>query len=241
MNISDPLWNMPGSDSASSHNDTALQSTTKFLLNRNLLKLVNETTPGSSNSSLELTIFKNQLDAIIAAITTSGPHLFRLETFLILVCTTIISTIVLPLLAGAIFRMTLQSIYRYKSHWRVSVLVLGIAAIITARIFVGRWIYVIIFAVLQGLLGCWKLSIAYKSIKDIKRWVAYAAILSMSVATDMASEESFPGLTGILPLMYLSVLGFVSDITLFLRTHIPRWIRRPRASKIIAVHYKYWI
>jgi hypothetical protein len=242
MNISDPLWNMPGNDFTSSPNNAASLKATKLLgnvlSNPSLSKQVSQTILGPNNSSIELPFFESEFDAIITAITTSGPHLFAFRTFLIIAFIVTISTIVLPLLAGAIFRTALRSIDRYKGYWRVLILFLGIGAIITARIFLFDFIYVIIFEVPQVLLCIWKFFAAKKRIN--KRWIAYAGLLSMSVTLDFSAGD-FLGLTGILPIIYLFILGFASDIRVFLRGHLPNLIQMLRTRKIITAHYKYWI
>ena len=243
MNISDPLWNMPENDSTSSPNSAASMKATKLLgnilSNSNISKQVNQTIPGPNNSSIELPFFENEFDAIITAITTSGPHLFAFKTFLIVAFIITFSTIVLPLLAGAIFRTALRSIDRYKGYWRVLILFLGIGAIISTRIFLWGFIYVIIFGVPQGLLCTWKFYTAKKPFQE-KRWIAYAGLLSMSITLNTSAGD-FPGLTGILPLIYLFILGFVSDIRVFLRGHLPHLIQMLRTRKIATAHYKYWI
>jgi hypothetical protein len=170
MNISEPLWNVPRNDSASSPNDTASLNTSKILgnahSNRNLSKQVNETWP--NNPSTELDIFKSEFDAVITAITTSGPHLFTFRAFLIVAFIATINMIALPLLADAIIRTALQSLDRYKGSWRILILVLGIETIITVRVFVGIFIYIIIFAVPQGLLAIWKLYTAQKILTGVQ-------------------------------------------------------------------------
>jgi hypothetical protein len=185
-----------------------------------------------------LPFFESELNAIVTAITSSGPHLFAFKTFLIVAFIITISTIVLPLLADSIFRAALRSIDRYKSYWRVSILVLGIAAIVATRVFLADYIYVIIFGVPQGLFGIWKLYTAKKPVEE--RWIAYFFLLLMSIALDISAGD-FVGFTGILPLIYLFFLGFVSDIKVFLRGRLPHLIQWLRTRKIIIAHYKYWI
>jgi len=198
-----------------------------------------------------LPLSQNQTDALIAAISTSGPHLFTFPTFLIVAFTVTFMTIILPLIAGNIFRIVLQSVDHYKGHWRVLVSALSIATIVLTRIFIPpdiQFIYIIIFGVPQGIFA---VIILHKTAYSRKRWIAYAGILSTSIAYDAVSFSDrytsetgwFLGLTGILPLLYVFVLGAATNIAVLMRTRSPRW-KNSLSFDIpatITTHQKEWI
>jgi hypothetical protein len=198
-----------------------------------------------------LPLSQNQTDALIAAISTSGPHLFTFPTFLIVAFTVTFMTIILPLIAGNIFRILLQSVDHYKGHWKVLVFVLSIATIVLTRIFIPpdmQLIYIIIFGVPQGIFT---VIILYKTASNRKRSIAYAGILSTSIGYDAASFSDgyrfeaglFLGLTGILPLLYLFVLGAANHIAVTMRNRSPRW-KDSLSFEIpatITTHQKEWI
>jgi hypothetical protein len=106
-----------------------------------------------------------------------------------------------------------------------------------------QFIYILIFGLPQGMFAG---HILYKTASNRKRWIAYAGILSTSIGYDAASFSDgytfeaglFLGLTGILPLLYLFVLGAATDIAVLMRTRSPRWKNIPAT---ITTHQKEWI
>jgi hypothetical protein len=253
MNVSDPLWKSKHNAPASGATSTPTK-VDKFITIYNSLALhrswkTSSIADNSSTAGLDLS--QNQTDAIIAAISTSGPHLFTFPTFLIVAFTVTFMTIILPLIAGTIFRILLQSVDHYKGHWRTLVLILGIATIVLTRKFFPpslQPIYILIFGFPQGLFA---LFILYKTACSQKRWIVYAGILSTSISYDAASFINgytldpglFLGLTGILPLVYLFIMGLAADITVFVRTQSPYWKNRLNFNipSTFTTHQKEWI
>lgn len=267
MNVSEPLWK--------GHSSTSSKALSPALLTRRMgsytgyssthpvsllsratsLNSTNSSSSGTSNENISLS--QNQTDSIIAAISTSGPHLFTFQTFLIVVFTITFATIVLPMIAGAIFRTILQWANHYKGHWRVLLLVLCVAVIIATRLAIPQevlYAYIIIFAGPQIALAA---LLNFRTKLRIKRWIAYAAILVMSIYVDLASGDlrsvlfgdhtghGFPGLTGILPVFYLFVLGTMNDMLLFFRRRTSKsGILSSYSAKAISIlisgHRKSW-
>jgi hypothetical protein len=253
MNVSDPLWKTKHNISSSTESSAPTQVGRLNTLYEGILQYqfrkmasIADASPADS-----LPLSQNQTDALIAAISTSGPHLFTFPTFLIVAFTVTFMTIILPLIAGNIFRIVLQSVDHYKGHWRVLVSALSIATIVLTRIFIPpdfQIIYILIFGVPQGIFA---VTILHKTAYSRKRWIAYAGILSTSIAYDTASFSDrytsetgwFFGLTGILPLLYLFVLGAATNIAVLMRTRSPRW-KNSLSFDIpatITTHQKEWI
>lgn len=231
MNVSDPLWRSKHNISASTDSSMPTQV--------NMLKTFYDSVGQSGFEKIALLadlspidtldLSQNQTDALITAISTAGPHLFTFQTFLIVAFTLTIMTIILPLVAGNIFRFLLQSVDHYKGHWRVLVFIFSIATIVLTRVFIpyrGLWIYIVIFGVPQAMFACF---ILYKMKFQSKRWILYAGILATSEAYDCTSfldGYRFLGLTGILPLSYIFVVGAAADIAVFMRTNSSWWKNR---------------
>ena len=262
MNVSDPLWKPKPNDSASGKSSTPAQIGSFVTLYNSLAphRFGKSSSIANASSPESLDLSQNQTNALIAAISTSGPHLFTFQTFLIVAFTVTFMTIILPLIAGNVFRIVLQSIDHYKGHWRVLVFILSIATIVLTRTFIPpytQYIYIIIFGVPQGTFA---LFILYRTLCNKKRWIAYAGVLSISIGYDAASfpysydAASFPygytfnagpflGLTGILPLLYLFIMGSAADITVFMRTQSPYWKNKLsfKVPSTFTVHRKQWI
>lgn len=263
MNVSDPLWKTKHKAPASGATSTPTQ-VDKFITIYNSLALHRswKFSPIANDSSTDgLGLSQSQTNALIAAISTSGPHLFTFPTFLIVAFTVTFMTIILPLIAGTIFRILLQSVDHYKGHWRTLVLILTIATIVLTRKFIPfdlQYIYIFIFGFPQGTFA---LFILYRTECGQKRWIAYAGILSASIVYDAVSFQDgsyeavslrdghtfnaplFLGLTGILPLLYLFIMGLAADITVFMRTQSPYWKNKLNFNipSAFTTHQKEWI
>jgi hypothetical protein len=89
----------------------------------------------------------------------------------------------------------------------------------------------------------------YKTALVSKRWIAYTAILSISLSYDISSNVDsftfeqglFLGLTGILPLVYLFILGSVDDIAVLARTKSPNLKTLAKIPTIFTEYRKAWI
>lgn len=252
MNVSNPLWKTKPNLSSTAGPSTETQASMSYISYEtsapNRLRDVTSITDALSDDSLINS--QTQMDALITAISTSGPHLFTLSTFVIVACTVTFMTIILPLMAGKIFRIMLQSVDRYKGHWRVLVFILSLAAIILTRIFIPsyfQFVYIIIFGVPQMIFAIF---ILYKTSCTHIRWIAYAGLLSTAIIYDSMGVGGgdilygpFLGLTGVLPLFYLLVLGAATDVLVLMRT---RNLRQNGSTKFVlpatfVTHQKKWI
>lgn len=235
MNVHDPLWpkdthkfgKSPKSNSAT--HDVRRESTTSSIM------------PATASSSIS----QAQTDALIAAISSSGPHLFTFPTFLVVAFTVTVATIALPLVAGSIFRTILRSVYKYRGHWRVVVFVGVLATAVTTRVLLPisvEYVYLLIFGIPQGILVAGLL--VRKQLPLRKRWIVYISLLSLSVYTDLqsldyqspraddadqsavnygtssTSSRTFIGITGIVPLYYLLLLDANNEIKVSVRRMI---------------------
>ncbi|RDW58313.1 hypothetical protein BP5796_12243 [Coleophoma crateriformis] len=145
------------------------------------LKTVTESASNSSISS-------NQTDAIIAAILTSGPHLFTFPTFLIVAFTVTFLTIILPVIAGNLFRFLFRLINRYLVLWRV--MLLGLCFVFNVVICVYPSSNIVQYIAVAGFglpQVMFVVLLLYRTDFNRKRWIAYAGTLFIALAFDLST------------------------------------------------------
>lgn len=81
----------------------------------------------------------------INALSSPSTHLWSFKQFWYIAAAVTIVTILLPLVAGPIFRTTLQSFYYYKPYWRISLFVLVLAVAIMLDILTPPLAFLIVF------------------------------------------------------------------------------------------------
>jgi len=246
MNVSDPLWKTRHNATLNSASVVGAKLTPHFEDQHDRFQHIIQATETSVAENI--TLSQNQTDSIVSAISTSGPHLFTFQTFLIVAFTLTFMTIILPLLAGNIFRAVLQSLDRYKSHWRILVFISSVSTVVLFRTLLPEnleFVYIVVFGAPQALFAILQLlGVAFIS----KRWIAYTAILSVSLSYDISSMVGsdtfepglFLGLTGILPLVYIFVLGSVDNIVVLVRTQFPSFQTVINIPAIITNNKKAW-
>ena len=189
MNLKDPLWS---SFIATAPNSSAIINSTGF-----------------SNLSASSLIFPGDTGTLLSATTNSGSHLWDFKSYWYLTVPITVATIVLPLIAGKIFRMTLQSFYRYQFYWRASLVICFLAVLIVINIeippLIGFGFYIFVFGIIQG--GVAFVGLTWASIAGKRQiiWVGFSTIVVLSFSINLGLlfvSETFR-LTGFLPLIFL--------------------------------------
>lgn len=249
MNISDPLWNTPSHSSNSPTSVTTTQppstgvpSAQPEQLIKLFRKALTSTTssmraPSTSGSDFS----QSQTDQIVDAITNNGgSHLWTFKSFWYIAVIVTAITIMLPLVAGKIFRAVLQFTYYYPHYWQIAVF----SGIFVTPIVLDETIPPIIFLGIFGIPQC--LLLAAQSVKRLgrfgrkkKRWAGYATIFAVCVGVDLPTAlfsadasnirhfHRFgrnTGLTGILPPLYLFILWIQPTSSFFTKDKILRLI-----------------
>jgi hypothetical protein len=102
MNLIDPLWSTTDGQNATP----------------------NVVSPSNNDSS---PFTQNQTASIVTAIMDSGTHLWSFKSYWCITIPLTITTIFLPLIAGAIFRAASRFLYRNRTYWRLSGITLVLA------------------------------------------------------------------------------------------------------------------
>lgn len=258
MNIRDPLWPSNPSKQSSSNSTTASQTSSAA---NKLIQLFapvsnialaaitpSSSTSGESSTAVLTTVAttsvdqasfsQNQTDALISAISSSGPHLWSFKSFWYIAAAVTAITILLLIIAGPVSRWTLRSIFHYKNYWRAIVLVLGLGVIIALSELTYYLVSLVVFSVPQGLLGLWLLYRAWKTNKGKVRFTAYMTILVVCIFLDLNIFASF-SFTGILPPLYLFIVWIQEDIRRFFAPALEKIGERfghLRMPRIVHIH-----
>ncbi|XMA09944.1 hypothetical protein WAI453_002735 [Rhynchosporium graminicola] len=205
MNISDPLW--------SSKNST---DTTNII--------ARDIAPLPDNSS---TLSIQQTSAIVAAIQSSGSHVWTFRSYWYTTIPVTIGTIIFPMAIGMLVRVISRFAFYHRGYWRLFG-VLGSFALVTFfALFLGfpldsliQWIVVpILFGGTAAILSIRSIVIN----KHRLRWCGFALLVALCLA--IWSTVSYSGIL-YLPLMYLYLVSFGRDVARVYR----------RIRKYILVH-----
>lgn len=195
MNIKDPIWGpiIPqGVENELSDNSSALENSTTA-------------------------IARNQTDAITSAIATSGGYLWSFKIYWTIAAPVTFVTILLPLIAGPAARYIVKFSYHNRAYSRIILSLLGVAGEIIMAIFVPVLAYLLIFGLAYGALAVTMLFWTSASGQNPLLWATFAAVYAYSLLLDLSVEklESVP-VTGVVPLIFLIIVLFQSDIRRFL-------------------------
>ncbi|CZT11558.1 uncharacterized protein RAG0_15658 [Rhynchosporium agropyri] len=191
MNISDPLW--------SSKNST---DTTNII--------ARDIAPLPDNSS---TLSIQQTSAIVAAIQSSGSHVWTFRSYWYTTIPVTIGTIIFPMAIGMLVRVISRFAFYHRGYWRLFG-VLGSFALVTFfALFLGfpldslmQWIVVpILFGGTAAILSIRSIVIN----KHRLRWCGFALLVALCLA--IWSTLSYGGIL-YLPLMYLYLVSFGRDV-----------------------------
>ena len=205
MNLSNPLWPPanPGGNKTVNHNDT-------------YVGFANDTYVGFANTSL-----KANKDAVVDAINDSGPHLWSFKSYWYITVPVTIATIVLPVVAGAMFRLILIAFKRYNSRLRWALPMLCPGVLIAMRLTVPHYIFLIIFGVPLGIFALGMLIRASRTGNQQILWCTFAALFAYSILLDVFL--TFMVLTAYLPLTFLILVWIREDIRAFFKFKFRYW------------------
>ena len=195
MNISEPIWGPIIPEAAS--NDSGAD-------------------PGISNMSVPNSFSETQSNAIITAISSSGPYLWSFKMYWTIASPVTFATILLPLIFGPILRSSVEFFYDNRSYARLFLMLLGLGAIAVLDELVPTLAYILIFGISFGLLALG--SLIWVSVTGENQWIwaGFAAVFASSLALDeLAVTFNKVGVTGYLPLTYLLAVWYRIEIRNF--------------------------
>ena len=183
MNLSGPIWGPLIPDATANNSQT--------------------NTVAGSNGSLSLS--NNQTDAIVGAISSSGSYLWSFKMYWVITAPVTLATILLPLVAGHIFRSITQ--FCYKN--RISAFAIGFICLLASIIGVTRYERRLFYLLAMGIGAFALMAFVLTAWTGIHQW--HSAFFSMvfvaSFAIDLYVAPSF-ATTGVVPLIYL-ILRYV--------------------------------
>ncbi len=212
MNISGPIWGSLIPDATTSNNQTNAVA--------------------GSNGSLSFS--DNQTDAIVGAISSSGSYLWSFKMYWVITAPVTLATILLPLIAGHIFRSITQFCYGNRTYALTISVILLLAGIIVMSVFIPAYIYLLAFGITFGMLAL--IATVYAAWTGRYQWLSagFSMVFAASFAMDRYVVTSFP-ITGVVPLVYLILFYFRVEIKDFLgpklercRLHITKLVHPPR-------------
>ena len=241
MNVKDPLF--PSKSKPSNGSVTSSQTSAAKLVLRTSGELYTDyiahqaaadtsgaatTSPtfSATSASSSSDFSQDQTNAIVSAIeeasSSPSPHLWSFAQFLYISVALSAATIILPIIAGPIFRATLRSFYRYKVYWRIAVFVFVLSSTIVLDVYVPPLPFEVVFGAPQVAFGLYKLGQAKIRGRQKKRWTGYATILGVCIVIDEKAPGSFGtkklihygqnvGLVAFLPPLYLFVIWMQMD------------------------------
>ena len=168
MNLRDPLWKANGATNITAAFPPTFSSSNSVAI--------------AANASL---FSPAQAEAMIAAISGSGPYLWSFELYWYITIPVTLATILLPLVVKRVIRWTSKFIWHNRYTLRFLVLVLGAIAIGTSASLIPQVPYLIIFGVLLGLPALIMLISSSVSGTHQVLWCGYATVFALSVYNNM--------------------------------------------------------
>jgi len=182
----------------------------------------------------------------LATTVVPSPHLWTIKQFLYIAFAITAVTIVMPLIASTVFRAILTSINRYKTYWRMAILIVGIPVLITLDIFLPPLILSLLVGIPQGMLALVNWSRVVQRQKKWKRWNGYITLLTACLYLDILFAKSvhdepnalnstghYLVLTGILPPLYLFVILIQTDTPQVPTSKRPLSLKLPLLAAIL--------
>ena len=185
MNLSAPIWGPVIPNSPNSTNSTSNPS-------------LPSSTPTLTSS---MGFSQDQTNAIIAEISSSGPYLWSFKLYWIIIGPTTLTTILLPLIAGPVLRLTLKTFHRNRIYLRPLVALLCLGAFVVMDFFIPGIIYLSLFGVSFGSVAGYTLIRASYTGRNQLIWCGYSIIFAASFAMDRLIGTL--GICGYTSLIYL--------------------------------------
>ncbi|KAG8527896.1 uncharacterized protein KY384_006812 [Bacidia gigantensis] len=146
---------------------------------------------------------QNQTRAIVSAIDNSGPYLFRFSLYWSIAVPVTIATIIVPLVAGSVFRSALKAFYRNRTYVRFFVLLMALGAVVALDVLTPRLVYLVVFGVVLGSVALVTIFRASKSGKNQLTWCGYSIAFAAGETMDLNFGYRWIGVTGYICLGYL--------------------------------------
>ena len=216
MNISGPIWGPLIPDATSNSGPT------------------NRT--ASVNDSLSLS--ENQTDAIVGAISSSGSYLWSFKMYWAITAPVTLATILLPLIAGHIFRSITQFCYENRTYALTILALLILTGIIVMSIYITNVAYLLAFGTTFGVIASIAIVCTSWTGRNQWLWAGFSMVFAASFAIDEEVITAFPT-TGVVPLFYLVLVYFRHDIKHFLEPSIERY--RPYMTKTLDRLHRSWV
>ena len=151
MNINGPIWGPLIPDATANNNQS---------------KSVTD-----SNDSLSLS--DNQTNAIVGAISSSGRYLWSFKMYWVITAPVTLATILLPLIAGHIFRSITQFCYENRTYALTISVILLLAGIIVMSVYLPALAYLLAFGIAFGAIAIiatvridWAIRVAFRWFLD---------------------------------------------------------------------------
>lgn len=190
MNLSDPIWGpiIP----AATRSDSPTNST--------------------SNTTNSTGFSQNQTNAIIGEIASSGGYLWSFKLYWIISASVTLATILLPLVAGPIFRSTVRAFYRNRTYLRPLVAITGLGGFTYIDVALNGYVYTIVFGTTLGAIALFMLCRASRSGKNQVIWCGYSITFAASFTIDQLVDTGPVGISGYVSLGYLLVASLRPEI-----------------------------
>ncbi len=201
MHISEPIWGPVILDAMTSSNSANSEA--------------NMSSPAGFSSA--------ETDAIVAAISSSGSYLWSFKMYWIIAAPITLATILLPLVAGPIFRRSVIYLYQNRYYARPILALLGLGGIVAMDQFAPVIPYLYVFGISYGLVALYKLIHASVYGKNQWIWTGFSIVFATSLAMDeLVAAFAKVGMTGYLPLIYLFLVWYRFEIRDWLGPRLQR-------------------
>ena len=185
-----------------------------------------------------------QTDANVSAINEASsapsPHLWNFVQFLYISLALSVATIVLPIIAGPVFRVTIRSFYKYKVYWRIGMFIFVLSSTIVLDIYIPPLPFEVVFAAPQAVFAVYKLVETQFRRRQKKRWSGYATLLALCIVIDFEAPAARAvktfihygknvGLAAFIPTLYLFVIWMQTDPPIVGHSRLLSWRARLRS------------
>ena len=190
MNLSDPIWGpiIPAAPSSDSPRNS------------------------TSNTTNSTGFSQNQTNAIIGEIASSGAYLWSLKLYWIISAPVTLATILLPLVAGPIFRSTVRAFYRNRTYLRPLVAIIILGGFTYIDVAVEGDAYTLGFGITLSAVALYMLYRASRSGKNQVIWCGYSITFAASFTIDQLVNPGPFGISGYVSLGYLLVAWLRPEI-----------------------------
>ena len=205
MNLRNPLWGpvIPNSTSSAS-----LPTST-------------------SNSTSSMGLSQDQMNTIIAETASSAPYLWDFKLFWIIAGLMTLATILLPLIGGSIFRLTVKTFHRNRIYLRPLIALLLLGALAALDYYIPATPYWYLFGFSFGsVAGCTLIHASYTG-RDQLIWCGYSIIFAASFTMDeLVGPLGNVGLCGYMSLTYLILVWLRPEVQEFVCVRLAQLLQK---------------